>query len=120
MTTSSFAKKLQQLRKDKKWTQDELGKRTGIHGRSIGAYEAGMSFPSRKTLQKLAEALDVSVEYFLVETGNTPANIPIEDKELLQYFMEVDKMDDKAKEVVKSVIEGIKARANGKNEKKCD
>jgi transcriptional regulator with XRE-family HTH domain len=112
--TSSFGKKLQQLRKEKKWTQDELGRRTGIHGRSIGAYEAGMNFPSRNTLQKLADVFEVPVEYFLIDDENSLAGVPIRDKELLRYFIEVDKMDDEAKKVVKTVIEGLMARGKGK------
>ena len=107
MSVLSFGKKLQQLRKEKKWTEDELGKQIGIHGRSIGAYEAGINFPSRKTLLKLADIFGVSIEYFLVEEENTLASVPIRDKDLLQYFLEVDRMDDEAKKVVKTVIEGL-------------
>jgi transcriptional regulator with XRE-family HTH domain len=110
MAALSFGKKLQQLRKEKKWTQDELGKQIGVHGRSIGAYEAGINFPSRKTLLKLTDIFGVSIEYFLVEDENTLASVPIRDKELLQYFLEVDRMDDEAKKVIKSVIEGIIAK----------
>ena len=114
MASLSFGKKLQQLRKEKKWTQDELGKQIGIHGRSIGAYEAGINFPSRKTLLKLADIFGVSIEYFLVEEENTLASVPIRDKELLQYFLEVDRMDDEAKKVIKTVIDGMIAKERGK------
>ena len=114
MAALSFGKKLQQLRKEKKWTQDELGKQIGVHGRSIGACEAGINFPSRKTLLKLTDIFGVSIEYFLVEEENTLASVPIRDKELLQYFLEVDRMDDEAKKVIKSVIEGMVAKEKGK------
>jgi Predicted transcriptional regulators len=105
-----LGQKLQHLRKEKNWTQDELGKLIGIHGRSIGKYEAGMSNPSRETLQKLANIFEVPMEYFLVEEENTLASLPIRDKKLLQYFLEVDKMDEEAKKVIMSVIEGILAK----------
>ena len=114
MTTTSFGKKLQQLRKEKQWTQDELGEQVGIHGRSIGAYEAGINFPSHKTLRKLADIFEVSIEYFLVEEENTLASVPIRDKELLQYFLKVDRMDDEAKKVIKSVIDGMVAKEKEK------
>ena len=114
MAKTTLGKKLQHLRKEKKWTQDQLGKLIGIHGRSIGKYEAGMSNPSRQTLQKLANIFEVPMEYFLIEEENTLASVPIRDKELLRYFLEVDRMDDEAKKVIKSVIEGMMAKEKGK------
>jgi Predicted transcriptional regulators len=114
MTKTILGKKLQHLRKERKWTQDELGKLIGIHGRSIGKYEAGMSNPSRETLQKLANIFKVPMEYFLTEAEDTLAGVPFQDKELLQYFLAVDRMDDEAKKVIKSVIEGMMAKEKGK------
>jgi transcriptional regulator with XRE-family HTH domain len=112
--TPSFGKRLQQLRKEKKWTQDELGNLIGVHGRSIGKYEIDASFPTRKTLKKLADIFEVSIEYFLTEEENTLASVPIRDKELLQYFLEVDRMDDEAKKVIKTVIDGMIAKEREK------
>ena len=73
-----------------------------------------MSSPSRETLQKLANIFDVPMEYFLVEDENKLANIPIRDKKLLQYFLKVDRMDDEAKKVIKSVIDGMVAKEKEK------
>lgn len=109
-----IGKKLQHLRKEKSWTQDQLGELIGVHGRSIGKYEAGMSNPSRETLQKLANIFKVPMEYFLVEEENTLTSTPIRDKKLLQYFLEVDLMDDETKKVIMSVIEGMIAKENAK------
>ncbi len=110
----SFGKKLQQLRKEKKWTQDELGRLIGVHGRSIGKYEIDTSFPTRKTLKKLADIFEVSIEYFLTEEEDTLGSVPIRDKELLQYFLKVDRMDDEARKVIKSVIDGMVAKEKEK------
>lgn len=107
MPETTFGTKLQQLRKQKKWTQDKLGKLIGVHGRSIGKYEVGMVFPSKETLKKLAEIFEVPLEYFLVDEQNTLAAVPIKDKELLQYFVEVDNMDDNSKYVIKTLIEAM-------------
>ena len=73
-----------------------------------------MSNPSRETLQKLANIFEVPMEYFLIEEENTLASVPIRDKKLLQYFLEVDRMDDEAKKVIMSVIEGIIAKEREK------
>lgn len=94
-----------------------LGELIGVHGRSIGKYEIDQSFPTRKTLQKLADLFGVSIEYFLVEDENTLSSIPIRDKELLQYFLAVDRMNDADKGVVKSVIEGLMAKEKERGKK---
>lgn len=110
MPKSTFGIKLQRLRKEKKWTQDKLGEKIGVHGRSIGKYEAGMSFPSMEVLKKLAEVFEVPIAYFLVDDENTLASVPIRDKELLKYFVEVDRMDEDSKHVVKFLIEAMIAK----------
>lgn len=110
MPETTFGTKLQQLRKQKKWTQDKLGEKIGVHGRSIGKYEVGMVFPSKEVLKKLADIFEVPLEYFLVEEENTLGSVPIRDRELLQYFVEVDKMDDDSKHVVKTLIEAMIAK----------
>ena len=110
MPETTLGKKLQELRKQKKWTQDKLGEKIGVHGRSIGKYEVGMAFPSRDVLKKLAEVFEVPLEYFLVEEENTLGSVPIRDRELLEYFMEVDNMDNDSKHVVKTLIEAMIAK----------
>lgn len=46
-------------------TQDQLGKRIGWPDSRIGIYERGENKPGRKAIAKLAEALEVSVEYLV-------------------------------------------------------
>jgi transcriptional regulator with XRE-family HTH domain len=110
MPETTFSKKLRDLRKKKKWTQDKLGEKIGVHGRSIGKYEVGMAFPSKEVLKKLADIFEVPVEYFLVDEENTLGSVPIKDRGLLQRFVEVDQMDDDSKHVVKTLIDAMIAK----------
>ena len=41
MKSVSFGKRLTEVRKDKKMSQDEVGKLVGVHGAVIGRYEYG-------------------------------------------------------------------------------
>ncbi|MBQ1303929.1 MAG: helix-turn-helix domain-containing protein [Erysipelotrichaceae bacterium] len=49
-------------RKKKKVSQFELSQRTGIHQAEISKLERGISNPSVKTLERIAEALDCKLE----------------------------------------------------------
>lgn len=59
--------KLKQLRKEKGLTQKELQGLCGIRSRVISDFENGYRNPGIGSLKKLAEALDVAVDYFLKE-----------------------------------------------------
>ena len=59
----SFADKVRMTRDMQKMSQTELGEKIGVTRRSICAYESGKAMPHRKMLQKLADALDVTVTY---------------------------------------------------------
>lgn len=53
---------IRKLRKQKKYTQKQLGEICGIADSNIRKYETGTQNPKLETLQKIASALDVPVE----------------------------------------------------------
>ena len=68
----AFAERLKELRKQSHLTQVELAKRLGIGQSSYADWERGKKNPTQDNLVKLAQILNVSVDYLV---GNT------EDKE---------------------------------------
>jgi transcriptional regulator with XRE-family HTH domain len=60
-----FGDKLKNARITLNLSQTELAERAGISERSIYAYEQTGAFPRRAVLQRLAEALGVTVAYLL-------------------------------------------------------
>lgn len=62
-----FGKRLRTLRKEKELTQKELGQMIGVGRTTISEYESGKIVPRQDGLVKLAEILDVTVDYL---TGN--------------------------------------------------
>ena len=50
------------LRKKGGLTQAQLGELCGISGGTVGSYENGITIPKRRVVEKIAHALDVSVE----------------------------------------------------------
>ena len=67
-----LAKRLSKLRKAKGLTQQALAEMTGAHPNLIGKYELGLALPSVEMVQKLADALNVSIDYLV---GNIEENL---------------------------------------------
>lgn len=57
-------KRIKQYRKASKLTQDALGEQIEINQRQIALIEAGKSFPSLSTLNKLASVFNCSIQDF--------------------------------------------------------
>lgn len=59
-----YGKKIKSLRKDLSLTQKELGLISGISQEQIARYERGNSNPTVKALKKIADGLNISIDYF--------------------------------------------------------
>jgi len=64
-----LGKRIRALRNARKWTQEELGKRSELSYKFIGEIERGLQNPSFDTFLKIASALKVDLpELFRFET----------------------------------------------------
>ncbi len=61
----SVGKRLTEVRKIKKLSQDELAKKLNVHGAVIGRYERDEVKPSIEMAASIAEALEVSLDYLV-------------------------------------------------------
>lgn len=64
----AFAERLKELRKQAHLTQVELAKRLGIGQSSYADWERGKKNPTQENLVKLAQILNVSVDYLVGST----------------------------------------------------
>ncbi|WP_227626069.1 helix-turn-helix domain-containing protein [Geofilum rubicundum] len=85
----NFGEKMTLIRKQKKLSQAELGKRSGINGDIVGKYERNEMKPSIETAKKLADALEVSLDY-LVGDGD----LKILDKKTLKRLEDIENLPD--------------------------
>lgn len=60
-----FPKRLNETRKNKGFTAQQMSEKLSIGLRSYRNYESGDRFPSLDTLVKIADILDVSTDYLL-------------------------------------------------------
>ncbi len=67
-----FSQKVREARTLLKLNQEELGKLIGVSTRAIVAYETTDTKPRASTLRKLAETLQVSVDYLTNDEINNP------------------------------------------------
>lgn len=75
------------LRKTKKLSQNELGKQAGTSGDLIGRYERDEVKPSIEVVVKIANALEVSLDYLV---GSTDLLL---DKGILKRIQEIQQLD---------------------------
>ena len=88
----SFGKRLTEVRKNKSLSQEDLAKHLGTKSPVIGRYERDEMKPSIDTANKLAEFLEVSLDYL---TGNTDVLL---DTNTLNRILEVQQLPDDVKE----------------------
>lgn len=84
-----FYEALKQMREERKISQAALAKKIGIDQTAISKYERNIQLPEVRTLVKIAELFDTSVDELIFSTGFTrnelllkekiEKNIPVED-----------------------------------------
>lgn len=87
-----FGERLVSVRKAKKISQDELAKRIGAHAPVIGRYERGEVKPSIEVATKIADTLEVSLDYLV---GHS--DLMLENK-VLDRVLDIQKLSDKDQE----------------------
>lgn len=103
-----FAERLQELRKKNKFSQEELAKQVDIHVNVLGRYERGDSNPSIETATKLADSLNVSLDYLV---GKTELLV---DESITNKILTIQKLPEKDREhilfALDAMIRDAKAR----------
>jgi len=104
----NFGAKIRMIRKKKELTQKELSKLAGIHYTMICKYEKGDVMPSIEAMKKMADALDISIDYLMYDEIKDRPETKVHDKELLALFEKADQsLDDKGKYLVKEFVDAM-------------
>lgn len=101
MKSISFGKRLTEVRKDKKMSQDEVGKLVGVHGAVIGRYERDEVKPSIEMATQLAEALEVSLDYLV---GSTDVLL---EKSIVNRVLDIQKLKENDKQHVFALLDAF-------------
>ena len=103
-----FNKRLAELRKKKGFSQEELAKKVKIHPNIIGRYERGENAPALDVSFKLADVLEVSLDYLtgksdilidqaVLDKLTLIQNIPASDREHILFALDAMLRDTKAR-----------------------
>ena len=105
----NIAKIIADLRKGKGWSQADLAKKTDISQVMVGKYERGDAIPSIEVAQKIAQALEVSLDYLVGEGANSKF-----DKMTLIRIEEIERLDGDRKKTLFDVIDTFVRDAKGR------
>lgn len=89
------------LRKEKKFSQSELGKRAATSGDLIGRYERDEVKPSIDVIIRIADALNISIDYLV---GKTSFEL---NQDMLKRFQEVSSLPDTDKKQIYMVMDAL-------------
>ncbi len=98
----SLKKRLQQLRKSVKLSQEQMAQKMNISRRSYGLYELGKTAPSATNLKVIAQFFDVSIDWLLTGKHSTTLNLkPKKISEDIEKLFENPTSNDSKAFVVK-------------------
>lgn len=97
----TFGERLTQVRKRKSLSQADVGKKIGINGDAYGRYERNEVKPTIEMAVKIAQALEVSLDYL---TGNSDVEL---DKATLDRVQEVTKLPEKDKDYIFVTLDAL-------------
>lgn len=101
----SFSIILKRLRKNKDWSQGQLAQKAGIDLQKISKYERGVSSPPMPTLVKIAEALDVSLDYLV--TGRNIGAEKMKNTQLIERIEEIEKLPAEYQDTLICVLDSF-------------
>ena len=89
------------LRKQLKLSQSDLGKKVGTSGDIIGRYERDEVKPSIEVAAKIADELEVSLDFLI---GKTAVEV---DGQLLKRVIEVQQMEQQDREHILYTLDAL-------------
>src|SRR5690606_17009683 len=88
------------LRDRKGLSQTELAEKSGVSRVMIGKYERGEAMPSIDAAKKIADALEVSLDYLVGEGINSKL-----DKQALKRLQDLEQLEDDKKKTLFDLID---------------
>lgn len=106
----TLGEKITVERKERNWTQSELGNQIGVSRELIGKYERGDIQPPLDVITKIALTLNLSLDY-LVGIKEENSNLESGTKELTPVLNKLKKLSKAERVHVEAVIDAFFDRA---------
>ncbi len=105
-----FAKRLKEARLERGYTQNRLAQLSGVNANAIAKYETKVIIPSVETLKKLAEALEVSADYFVFDQAKMEGVPRIADPELYERYFILESFSNEERDAALFLLDSLIAR----------
>lgn len=102
---SAVGDRVRRYRKERGWTQAQLGRATGLSAKTISAIERGRERPLERSARALAEALGVELDRLLGLAGQ-PMLFPLPDQRRMEIIRRVALLSDDQIEEAQPFLEG--------------
>ena len=112
---SDLGKRLLEVRKQRKLSQQQLADMASVHFTNVGKYERAEAVPSADVFNRIAKALEVSPDYLLNGTIADKAKNNLEDTELLLQFQKVEQLSEQKKLLIKEFLDAFLFKADIQN-----
>lgn len=99
-----FGKRVLELRKERNWSQPELGKLIGTSGTIIGRYERGEITPSIEVARKLAAVFGVTVDA-LISDNDVPEIL--KDQAMLERWRALEGISEEDRGRILFVVDSL-------------
>ncbi|MBL4708068.1 MAG: helix-turn-helix transcriptional regulator [Flavobacteriales bacterium] len=97
----TFGERITSLRKQLKWSQDDLAKKIGTSAPIIGRYERNEIKPSIDVAKRIADQLNVTIDYLI---GGTDT---LFDKTILKKVEDIQKLSTEDKNTVFKLLDAF-------------
>ncbi|SMG25802.1 helix-turn-helix transcriptional regulator [Paenibacillus aquistagni] len=87
----SLGKRLRQLRRQRKWSQEQVARQIGVTRSAYSHYEINSRQPVYDTICKLSVLFEVSIDYLI--NPDIEDVEPVKTKILLQLWQAMDEVD---------------------------
>ncbi len=101
-----FKKRLYETRKMRDLNQEEVAKKANLPSTAISHFESGTRKPSFENLKKLADALEVSIDYLLGRTDSISGNLVHE----AGIFRDYENLTDEDRKLARDFMQTLAKR----------
>lgn len=115
----SFGDKIKQIRNEKSLTQDALAEIMGVHRQSVSKWEYSGGFPTIENLLKLANELDISLDWLFEEELGIHDNSDTQSPLLPVMTAGIEAISSAIDGVMKEIISDTKKQNNVENDHGC-
>ena len=105
-----FAKRLKEARMARGYTQVRLSEMCGLPSNGVAKYETEVIIPSIETLKKLAEALEVSADYFVFDQAKMEGVPKIQDPALYERYFVLESLTEEERTAALFLLDSLVAR----------